>query len=128
LHPADSGIRGPLALSEYMTHDYSGCLNALKGAGDDVLSIPQMQYIYADSLVKTGQVALGKQRLETLEAAHPEIAEVHRSLGEVWVTEGDCEKAMKEFDAATQINASDFETRYDIDRAELKCGAASPSR
>jgi len=128
LHPADSGIRGALAMSEFMTQDYAGCIDALKGAGEDVASIPQMQYIYADSLTKTGQALLGKERLLKLEAAHPEIAEVHRALGEVWENEGDCEKAMKEFEAASRINASDIDTRYDIDRAELKCGASSTGR
>jgi tetratricopeptide (TPR) repeat protein len=128
LHPADSSIRGPLAMSQFMTHDYRSCIDELRGAGEEILSIPQMQYIYADSLVKTGDVPLGKERLEKLEAAHPEIPEVHRSLGEVWEAEGDCEKAMKEFDAASRINPGDFETRYDIDRAELKCGAPATGR
>ncbi len=127
-HPADSSIRGALAMSRFMTQDYAGCIEALKGAGDEVSSIPQMQFIYADSLVKTGEVALGKERLEKLEASSPEIAEVHRALGEVWELKGDCAKAMKEFDAASQINPTDFETRYDIDRAELKCGAPATGR
>jgi Flp pilus assembly protein TadD len=115
-------------MSQFMTHDYASCIRELKGAGNDVSSIPQMQYIYADSLVKTGQVSQGKGLLEKLEAAHPEIAEVHRALGEAWENEGDCEQAMKEFEAASRINASDFETRYDIDRAELKCGASGTGR
>jgi tetratricopeptide (TPR) repeat protein len=128
LHPGDSGIRGALAMSQFMTHDYAACIGELKGAGNEVSSIPQMQYIYADSLVKTGQVSQGKDLLEKLEAAHPEIAEVHRALGEAWESDGDCGQAMKEFEAASQINGSDFETRYDIDRAELKCGAGGTAR
>jgi tetratricopeptide (TPR) repeat protein len=131
-HPADTSIRGALAMSHFMTHDYKSCIDELKGAGEEVSSIPQMQYIYADSLVKTGEVSLGKERLEKLEESHPEIAEVHRALGEAWELEGDCEKAMKELGTASQLNGSDFETRYDIDRAELRCGAApagkSPSQ
>lgn len=128
LHPGDSGIRGALAMSQFMTHDYAACIQELKGAGSEVSSIPQMQYIYADSLLQTGQVVQGKDMLEKLEAAHPEIAEVHRALGEAWENEGNCDQAMKEFEAASRINASDFETRYDIDRAELKCGAAGTGR
>jgi len=127
-HPTDSGIRGPLAMSQFMTHNYAGCIDALKGAGEGVTSIPQMEYIYADSLVKTGQISMGKDRLVKLEGAHPEIAEVHRALGEVWEVEGDCEKAMREFDAASKINPTDFETRYEIDRAELKCEAPATGR
>ena len=121
-HPADSGIRGPLAMSLFMTHNYAGCIDALKGAGEEVTSIPQLQYIYADSLVKTGQVSQGKGRLEELEAAHSEIPEVHRALGEVLEIEGDCEKAMKELDAASQLNANDPETHHDLGKTESKCG------
>ena len=122
LHPADSGIRGALAMSQFMTHDYKSCIDELKGAGEGISTIPQMQYIYADSLVKTGEVSLGKERLEKLEAAHPEIAEVHRAMGEVWEIEGDCEKAFKELGSAGQINASDPETHFDLGKTESRCG------
>ncbi|MGB8030241.1 MAG: tetratricopeptide repeat protein [Terracidiphilus sp.] len=121
-HPADSGIRGALAMSLFMTHDYMSCINDLKGAGEAVASIPQMQYIYAESLVKTGEVSLGKERLEKLEAAHPEIPEVHRAMGGVWELEGDCERALKELDTASQLNGSDPETHFDLGKTESRCG------
>jgi tetratricopeptide (TPR) repeat protein len=124
-HPGDSRIRGALAMSEFMTHDYRACIDALKGAGEGVTSIPQMQYIYAESLVKTGQAASGKERLEELEVAHPEIAEVHRGLGEVWELEGDCQKAIDELDKSKQLNGGDPETHYDLGKAELQCGSTS---
>ena len=125
LHPGDSGIRGPLAMSQFMTQNYRGCIDALKGAGDGVTSIPQMQFIYAESLVKTGDVASGKQRLERLEAAHPEIPEVHRGLGEVWVLKGDCQKAVDELDKSNRLNGADPETHYVLGKAELQCGSTS---
>lgn len=121
-HPADSGIRGALAMSQFMTHDYTSCLNELKGAGAAVLSIPQMQYIYADSLVKTGEVSQGRDGLEKLEAAHPEIPEVHRALGEVWELGDGCEKALKELNTANQLNANDPETHDDLGKTESQCG------
>jgi tetratricopeptide (TPR) repeat protein len=124
-HPGDSGLRGPLAMSQFMTHNYQGCIEALRGAGEGTKSIPQMQFIYAESLVKTGQVSLGKARLEGLEAAHPEIAEVHRGLGEVWVLEGDCQKAIDELDKSNQLNGADPETHYVLGKAELQCGSTS---
>jgi len=123
LHPEDSGIRGALAMSEFMTQNYRGCIDQLKGAGEGVTSIPQMQYIYAESLVKTGEVSTGKERLVGLEKAHPEIAEVHRSLGEVWELQGDCRKAITELNEANQLNATDPETHFQLDKAELKCGS-----
>ena len=122
-HPEDSGIRGALAMSEFMTQNYRGCIDELKGAGEGVTSIPQMQYIYAESLVKTGEVSIGKERLEGLEKAHPEIAEVHRALGEVWELQGDCRKAIAELNEANQLNANDAETHFQLDKAELKCGS-----
>ncbi len=122
-HPGDSGIRGALAMSEFMTQNYHACIEALNGAGEGTTSIPQMQFIYADSLVKTGQVSLGKARLEGLEAAHPEIAEVHRGLGEVAELEGDWQKAIEELEKAKQINGNDPETHYDLGKAYLKIGS-----
>ena len=122
-HPEDSGIRGALAMSEFMTQNYRGCIDELKGAGEGVTSIPQMQYIYAESLVKTGGVSIGKERLVGLEKAHPEIAEVHRALGEVWELQGDCRKAIAELNEANQLNANDAETHFQLDKAELKCGS-----
>ena len=125
LHPGDSGIRGALAMSQFMTHNYSGCLEALRGAGDSITSIPQMQYIYAESLVKTGQVAAGKARLLKLEAAHPEIAEVHRGLGEIAEHEGDRQNAIKELEEANGLNGSDPETHYDLGKADLESGSTA---
>jgi tetratricopeptide (TPR) repeat protein len=123
-HPADSGIRGALAMSQFMTDNYRGCIDALKGAGTEVMSIPQMQYIYAESLVKTGEVKLGKARLESLETTHPEIAEVHRSLGEILELQGN-KKATGELRNAIQLNANDPESHYDLGRIELEIGDTS---
>ncbi len=123
-HPGDSGIRGPLALSQFMMHNYAGCIATLKAAGESVTTIPQLQYIYADSLVKTGEIAQGKERLEKLEAAHPEIPEVHRALGEVWELGGGCEKALKELSTANQLDANDPETHHDLGKTESQCGSA----
>ena len=122
-HPEDSSIRGALAMSEFMTQNYKACIDELKGAGEGVTSIPQMQYIYSESLVKTGEVSIGKERLEALEKAHPEIAEVHRALGEVWEIQGDCRRAIAELDKAIALNATDSETHFELDKAELKCGS-----
>lgn len=122
-HPADSGIRGALALSDFMTHNYSGCIEVLKAAGEKISSIPQMEFVYAESLVKTGQVSLGKHRLEALAAAHPEIAEVHRSLGEIAALRRNWQEAFRELNQAKQLNAEDAETRYDLGKACMQTGS-----
>jgi hypothetical protein len=73
-HPDDSGARSVLALSQFMTGNYRGCIEALEpviGKGD---LVPQVEYAYAESLIKTGQVDLGTERLRVLEKLHPEIS------------------------------------------------------
>ena len=124
-HPQDSGIRAALAMSQFMTRNYTGCLNALQGAEDQIAAIPQMQFIYADSLVKTGHAAQGIERLQSLAAAHPEIADVHRGLGEAFATEGQPQKAIAELRTAAQLNSKDAETRYDLGTLELESGDAA---
>jgi tetratricopeptide (TPR) repeat protein len=124
-HPGDSGSRAALAMSEFMTQGYLECLKTLDGVDETIGSIPQMQYIYADSLVKTGRVSDGRERLESLEAKHPEIPEVHRGLGEALELQGERDKAVRELQAALQLNARDPETHYDLGKAELESGNAA---
>jgi len=121
-HPQDTGIRSPLAMSQFMTHNYSACLEALKGAGESVTSIPQMQFIYAESLVKTGQVAPGLARLESLEKADPSVAEVHRGIGEVYELRRDWPDAFRELNQAIALKADDGESHYDLGKANLETG------
>lgn len=118
-HPADTGVRGALAMSQFMTRDYTGCAQTLRGVEDQLASIPQMQYIYAESLVQTGQPAEGQRHLESLEAAHPEIAEVHRALGEIYAAENHRQKAAEELHAALVLNDSDAQAHYDLGKLLL---------
>jgi tetratricopeptide (TPR) repeat protein len=122
LHPGDSGIRGALAMSDYMTGDYRGCVETFKGVEDKLSSIPQMEFVFSESLVQMGQVHAGKTRLEALEAAHPEIADVHRALGEVFDSEGDRQSATKELRAAVSLNASDAKAHYDLGKVDIEAG------
>ncbi len=124
-HSGDSGTRGALAMSQFMTGDYKGCIDTFKGVEDKLSSIPQMEYVFAESLVETGQVPSGKTRLEALEKAHPEIADVHRALGEVFDSEGDRKSAERELKTAISLNASDPKTHYDLGKVEVKSGDAA---
>ena len=126
-HPQDAAFRGPLAMSQFMTHNYSACLAALKGAGESVTSIPQMQFIYAESLVKTGQVQSGLAHLESLEKADPSVAEVHRGIGEVYALRRDWPDAFRELNQAIALNAHDAESHYDLGTADLETGDTTAS-
>jgi Flp pilus assembly protein TadD len=121
-HPEDSGVRGALAMSRFMTADYSGCIDALKGTEQQIATIPQMQFVYAESLVKTGQVASGREKLEALTTLHPEIADAHRGLGEALNIEGERQKAIAELETAIELNKKDPEARYDLGKAEVEEG------
>jgi tetratricopeptide (TPR) repeat protein len=124
-HPRDAGVRGALAMSQFMTRDYNGCLQTLGGIEDQLASIPQMAYVFAESLVKTGRTAEGKRRLEELESAHPEIPDVHRALGEVLAADHDSLKAARELHAALVLNGSDAQAHYDLGRLSLESGQAA---
>jgi tetratricopeptide (TPR) repeat protein len=124
-HASDAGIRSALAISQFMTGDYNGCIEALHGREEIITSIPQLEYVYAASLVKTGEISAGKRRLESLEAKHPEIAEVHRSLGEVLDRQGARPKAAEEVRSAILLNANDPESHYDLGKIDLELGDRS---
>jgi tetratricopeptide (TPR) repeat protein len=109
-------------MSLFMTQDYRGCVGLLQSAEAAIASIPQMQYIYAESLVKTGQIAPGSERLEALAAAHPEVAEVHRGLAEVHEQRGERPQALQELRMAIRLNANDAETYFDLGKIELADG------
>jgi tetratricopeptide (TPR) repeat protein len=124
-HPDISGVRTALAISQFMTENYSGALATLHPAGEEIMSIAQMQYVYAESLVKTGQISEGTERLHALEAAHPEITEVHRSLGEVFAMQREAQKAIGEFENAIQIDPNDSQAHYDLGKVGLESGDAA---
>jgi Flp pilus assembly protein TadD len=84
-----------------------------------------MAYVFAESLVQTGAVAEGERRLESLETAHPEIEDVHRSLGEVYESERDPLKAKRELRTAIVLNASDPVAHYDLGKVCAESGDAS---
>jgi tetratricopeptide (TPR) repeat protein len=121
-HPADSGIRDALAISQFMIRDYNGCVATLARPESRTSAIPQVQFVYADSLVKTGKAAAGKQRLEALEAAHPEIPDVHRGLGEAYALDGETQDAFRELRTAVGLNMRDPETHFDLGSLDLKQG------
>jgi Flp pilus assembly protein TadD len=81
-----------------------------------------VQFVYADSLVKTGKAAAGKQQLQALETAHPEIPDVHRGLGEAYALDGETQNAFRELRTAVGLNAGDPETHFDLGTLELKQG------
>lgn len=124
-HPEDSGVRSALGMSQYMNRDYTGCLATLKDVADTKAAIPQAKFVYADSMVKTGQVAEGMKLLRSLAASSPDVAEVHRGLGEALAIEGQTDEARNELLTALRMNPNDPQTNYDLGKLDLEKGATT---
>jgi Flp pilus assembly protein TadD len=56
---------------------------------------------------------------------HPEIAEVHRGLGEVLALQGERQNAVEELQTAIRLNANDSEAHGDLGNVELQAGDAT---
>lgn len=124
LHPDDVGARSVLAISQFMTGNYPGCIEALEPAIGNTDLAPQAEYVYAASLIRTGRIAAGSQRLAALEKLHPEISDVHRALGEALARQGEKQRAFEELRTAVQLNPRDGDAHYDLGRMELESGDA----
>jgi tetratricopeptide (TPR) repeat protein len=121
-HPDDVGARSVLGISQFMTENYPGCIDALQPVIAKSDLPPQVQYVYAESMIRTGQIASGVERLTALEKLHPEIPDVHRSLGEALSQQGEKQRALEELRTAIQLSPQDADSHYDLGKIELDSG------
>ena len=120
-HPDDSGARSVLGLSQFLSGKYRDCVETLQPIEKTELA-PQVEYAYASSLVETGQVSAGTERLLALERAHSDIPDVHRTLAEAFDRQGDQKRAIDELHVAIQLSPQDSGSHYDLGRIELAGG------
>jgi tetratricopeptide (TPR) repeat protein len=121
-HPDDTGARSVLALSQFMTGNYHECIETLQPVIGKTDLVPQVEYAYAESMIKIGQIGPGMERLKTLEKLHPEIPDVHRALGEALGRQGQQQLALEELHTAIQLSPSDADAHYDLGKMELERG------
>ena len=121
-HPDDIGARSVLAISQFMTGNYHGCVEVLEPAIGKTDLAPQAEYVYAESMIRTGRIAAGVEHLTALEKLHPEIPDVHRALGEALGQQGEKQRALEELHTAIQLSPSDADSHYDLGRMELESG------
>jgi tetratricopeptide (TPR) repeat protein len=122
LHPDDVGARSVLAISQFMAGNYQDCIEALEPSIGKTALVPQAEYVYAESLVKTGQITQGVERLAALEKLHPEIPDVHRALGEAFSQQGEKQRSLDELRTAIQLSPRDADSHYDLGKIELESG------
>jgi tetratricopeptide (TPR) repeat protein len=123
-HPDDEGARAVLGLSLFIVKDYAGVRKTLQPLDGKSGEAPQLQYAYAASLVRTGDTSGGVARLLVLEKANPNAAEVHRMLGEAYVSTKSV-GAAEELGEAIRLNPADAEARVDLARLQLAKGDAN---
>jgi len=122
-HPDEEGARAVLGLSEFIVKDYAGTTKTLRPLDGKTGEDPRLQYAYAASLVKTGDVSGGIARLLAIEKANPNAEEVHRVLGEAYVATKSAD-AEGELEEAIRLNPADAEARVDMARLQMARGDA----
>ena len=118
-HPNDTGARSVLGISQFMTGNFQGCIETLQSVIGKSDLVPQVEYVYAESMVKTGQIGPGTERLGALAKLHPEIPDIHRALGEALGSQGDHQRALDELRTAIQLSPNDPDSHYDLGKMEL---------
>jgi tetratricopeptide (TPR) repeat protein len=106
-HPSDADVRDQLAVSCFMSMDYTGALATLDREPSQAKQTGFVGYVYAASLLHTGQAQEGMDRLLLLEKSDPSIAEVHATLGEEYLRRKKYEDASRELNTAIQLNPLD---------------------
>jgi tetratricopeptide (TPR) repeat protein len=121
-HPDDVGARSVLGISQFMAQNYRGCVETLQSVMGKSDLAPQVEYAYAQSMIATGQIVPGVERLLALEKSHPEIPDVHRALGEALARQGEQKRASDELRTAIQLNPQDAESHFALGKMELESG------
>ena len=107
-HPDDSPARASLGISQVMTRNFAAAKATLQPLDAKPGETPEVCYAYAASLVQTGDLRSGIARLQALEKEHPQVPEVHRTLGEAYVLARSSEAA-RELQEAIRLNPKDAE-------------------
>jgi tetratricopeptide (TPR) repeat protein len=94
--PSDAKVRSELAMSRFKTGDYAGTLNVLAPATAQIESSPALAYVFAESLVRTGNEDAGMKQFLILEKADPQMADVHTALAKLYAARKDIKQANRE--------------------------------
>jgi tetratricopeptide (TPR) repeat protein len=121
-HPEDANARFPLGMSQFMLGDFKAAVSALSPVAAQLDAVPLLGYAYAESLMKTGDSDSGIAHLRTIEQDHPDMAVVHRAMGEALSGQKKYADAEAEFRTAIHLNPADADAKYDWSLALLALG------
>ena len=111
-HPEDIAMRSTLGISLFLVHDYTPAVTVLEPIASRADAAPSIAFVYAQSLVETGEYDRGIAKLKAIIANDPQKASYHRALGEAFAHKKDYREAAEEFRNALQSDSSDVESKY----------------
>jgi tetratricopeptide (TPR) repeat protein len=120
-NPNDTAARAELGLSLFALKDYAAARKILQPLDATSDEAPRLQLAYAASLVETGDTADGIARLVALVQANPDVAEVHRALGEAY-TKSKPTAAAAELQTAIRLDPADADAHIALARLQLAHG------
>jgi len=91
--PWDDWARAALGSSYFSLNNYASTIQTLQPMGPNLTKSPQLNFMYAVSLVKAGDFDNGVQRLEELQKANPAIAAIPAALAEAFASHGNNTRA-----------------------------------
>jgi tetratricopeptide (TPR) repeat protein len=114
VHPDAAAVRGPLAMSYFLTGNFAGTIQALAPMQDALDANPVLAYAYAESLTLAGDRAAGIERLRNLERASPALGTLPLAIGRALAANGNFVEAEPELRKAVQLKPSDPEAKYQL--------------
>jgi tetratricopeptide (TPR) repeat protein len=128
-HPAEEGARATLGLSQFMVKDFAAARKTLEPLSAKAGAGLQLKYAYAKSLIETGGVGEGVNQMVALEKANPNVADIHRTLGEAYAAKK-APEATEELQTAIRLKPRDGEAyaalgRLQLAQGDTKAGIAS---
>jgi len=120
-NPTNNDARAELGLSQFSLKDYASARKTLEPLDGLAGESARVQLAYAASLIETGDAPNGTARLLAMEKASPNLAEVHRVLGEAYAKQNS-NAAPAELEIAIRLDPTDAEAHVALARLQLAQG------
>jgi tetratricopeptide (TPR) repeat protein len=121
-HPSDTEKRAELANSEFSCEDYPATLETLQPMLTAIDTQPQLAFLYAASLVKTGRYDEGISRLVRLRKDEENISQFHAVLGEAYAGQKIFAAGVAESEKSIALNPADAAPYRTLAQVELEQG------
>jgi tetratricopeptide (TPR) repeat protein len=120
LAPQSLQARYLLGLCYFFTHQYKRASDTLVPLWEKESSNPNYLYVLTIAAGKTSNVTLEKQAADQMLAIGQNSPEFHLYIGKAWLTKGDTQKAVEEFNAAEAARPNLPLVHYFLGRAYLE--------